>query len=137
MGRVPINLQPVNRRRDHNAAQRAQDTYRLWLRGKSFEAIARDLGYHDGTAARKAWERARKALIAPPDLVAEVERERARLEIAYAGIADRVEQGNDWAIDRFLGINKAKRDMLGLDAKDSAAQGPIRREYVGVLLEGV
>lgn len=105
----------TNRVRDANALHRARESYRLWLRGYSFGRIADELGYHDESGAYKAWQRARKLMISSPDLEAERERERTRLELAYAGIAERVESGDDWAIDRFLGIAERKAKLLGLD----------------------
>lgn len=110
-----------NRERDDNAAQRAAEAYRLWLKGWSFSRIASSLGYHDESGARKAWLRAKKARLAPPDLADEVQRERERLEIAYAGIADRVEQGDHWSVDRAVAIAERKAKLLGLDAKDDAS----------------
>jgi hypothetical protein len=84
---------PVRRDRDPNATARAVEAYRLWLRGYSFRRIAEALGYSDPSAAYKAWQRARQAMIAPPDLEAERQRERDRLETAYEAIAERVEKG--------------------------------------------
>lgn len=49
------------------------------------------------------------------------QRERARLEIAYAGIAERVEGGHLLAIDRAMRIAERKAALLGLDARPLAA----------------
>lgn len=113
----------MNRERDHLAMQRAQEAYRLWLRGYSFLRIAREIGYTNQSAARKAWERGRKMLSEPEDLLAERDRERERLEIAYAGIAQRVESGDDWAIDRAVAIAERKAKLLGLDRSSADGAG--------------
>lgn len=42
--------------------------------------------------------------------------ELARLDAAQKAIWQRVEQGNDWAIDRFLGIVDRRMRLLGLEA---------------------
>lgn len=42
--------------------------------------------------------------------------ELARLDAAQKAIWTRVEQGNDWAIDRFLGIVDRRMRLLGLEA---------------------
>ena len=103
--------------------------------------IAEHCGYPGGaSAAHKAWKRARAALLTPPELAAEVQRERERLEIAYAGIAERVEKGDDWAIDRAMAIADRKAKLLGLDANkaDAAANAqPIIREYQPGIIDAV
>ena len=126
-----IQHQQVNRFRDANASVKAQEVYRLWLRGLSFEAIARAVGYRDASGARKAWVRARAAQAALPSLDAERQRDRERCEIAYAAVVDRVERGTLLAIDRALAILKRKADLLGLDAPkvDAIASQNVRRVY--------
>ena len=112
-----------NRERDANAAQRSAEAYRLWLAGWSFRRIADALGYTNAGAAHKAWKRAYHAVIAPADLEEERQRERERLEIAYAGIAKRVEDGDHWSIDRAIAIADRKAKLLGLDVQADALRG--------------
>lgn len=128
----------ANRERDDNAAKRAANVYHLWLRGWSFQRIADHEGYKDKSAAYKAWKRARAAILMPDDLTAEIERERERLEIAYAGIAERVEQGDHWSIDRAVAIAERKAKLLGLDAKtDAPSTGGVALEIVGPLVNAL
>lgn len=117
MKRHSIHLQPVNRERDHNAAQRAASAYKLWIRGHNFDRIAQELGYANRSVAWKAVQRVKEAMKAPPDVEDERTRERERLEIAYTGIAQRVEDGDVWAIDRAIALSKRKSELLGLDVK--------------------
>lgn len=116
VGKAPIS----NRVRDDNAAQRAAQAYKLWLKGWSFPRIAEALNYSGPGSAYKAYKRAKAAVIFPDDLAEEVQRERERLEIAYAGIADKVEGGDHWSIDRAVAIAERKAKLLGLDAKEDA-----------------
>lgn len=57
-------------------------------------------------------------------------RELARLDVAQRALWKRVEDGNDWAIDRLLAIMDRRMKLLGLEA-------PKRVETTSVMLHGV
>lgn len=92
--------------------------------GATYQAIAEQLDYVDASGARKAVDSALKATLREP--AEEVrELELTRLDAALLAIWRRIQQGDDRAIDRFLGISKRRMELLGLAAPTKVAlSGP-------------
>ena len=85
----------------------------LRLAGKAIAEIADELNLTEGTV-RQQLRRAYRDIQAP--LVAELRSvELARLDEAHRAIWERVKDGNLVAIDRFLKISHARRELMGLD----------------------
>lgn len=85
----------------------------LRLAGKAIAEIADELNLGEATV-RQQLRRAYRDIQAP--LVAELRSvELARLDEAHRSIWDRVKEGNLVAIDRFLKISRARRELMGLD----------------------
>lgn len=85
----------------------------LRLAGKSISEIADELQVTEGTV-RQYLRRAYRDIQAP--MVQELRAmELARLDEAHRAIWDRVKDGNLMAIDRFLKISHARRELMGLD----------------------
>ena len=84
--------------------------------GASFQAIADRLGYRSASGAYAAVKAAlRDTLREPAQELRELE--LARLDSALLAIWRRVQDGDDKAIDRLLGIMKRRSELLGLDRK--------------------
>lgn len=78
------------------------------LTGKGLaQAVSTDLSIHF-SRAEESYEEAREQAR---------EIELARLDKAQQAIWNRVQQGNDWAIDRFLGIVDRRMKLMGLEVK--------------------
>lgn len=78
------------------------------LTGKSLaRAVSKDLSEHF-SRIDESYEEAREQAR---------ELELARLDKAQQAIWNRVQQGNDWAIDRFLGIVDRRMKLMGLEVK--------------------
>lgn len=83
--------------------------------GATYQQIADAIGYASPTGAYKAILSAlKRTLQEPADAVRKIEIER--LDVALFAIWRRVRDGNDYAIDRFLAIEKRRAALLGLDA---------------------
>jgi len=92
--------------------------------GATYQMIADKLGYASAKGAHKAVASALKATLREPaDGVRELE--ITRLDAALLAIWRRVQNGDDRAIDRLLGIMKRRSELLGLAApKQHEISGP-------------
>jgi hypothetical protein len=95
-----------------------QQALDLRLAGHTFDVIATQLGYTSRSSAYRAVGRALQRIRAHADQTAEQLRqlEDARYDRMPRAIDDKVQQGDVAAIDRGLRINKARRELWGLDA---------------------
>lgn len=126
---------------DMAAAPRAAQALRLRRLGYTYTEIAERVGYKEESGARKAIKQASKKII----------RDEARelvgwqldqLDIALQLVLQRIQRNDEYslfAVDRLAPLLKRQAELMGLDAPkvDPASVQPIRREYVGVLLEAV
>lgn len=99
------------------AAERRQRAMELRKQGKTYRAIAKDLGigeaqaYRDVSAVIKVInQRSQETAIEHQRL------ELERLEMAMEAIATQVEKGHLGAVDRWLRLCESRRKLLGLDA---------------------
>lgn len=126
------------KRKDTAAALRAAQALTYRMSGKSYEVIATLCGYADRSGAYRAIQRELQRTIQEP---AEETRtlEVRRLDALYEAMEAKALKGDTWSVDRCLKIMERRAMLLGLDAPkvDPASVQPIRREYVGVLLEAV
>ncbi len=82
--------------------------------GMEYDEIARQLGYKSPSAAWAAVKSAlKKTLQEPADELRRIEDQR--LNDAQLSIWAAVKRGNLQAIDRYLRISKARRELWGLD----------------------
>ncbi len=120
---------------DYNLAQRETQVMQLRLQGLGFDAIAQQVGYTNASGAWKAWKR---VLSRMPVVETKHEREesRMRLDAAVAAIWKRVQQGDLWAIDRLIALEKRRAELMGLDLSQDDATGPsvvVREVTAGML----
>lgn len=96
-----------------NAHSRHLQALELRKAGASYQAIADQLGYASAKGAHKAVASAMRATLQEPaDEVRLLE--TTRLDAALLAIWRRVQNGEDRAIDRLLGIMKRRMELLGL-----------------------
>lgn len=114
MARKSFNQDIQPQQKDYNAALREKQVAELRLKGLEFAEIALQVGYKDKTGAFYAWKRYLAKL---PVLETKEEREesRQRLNAGLAAIWKKVTDGDLWAIDRMLAIEKRRAELMGLD----------------------
>ena len=100
------------------AQQKAQRALDLRLAGKSFDAIAKALGYASRSGAFMAVDELIKARVADATEGADELRrlELERLDVMAAGLWPSASKGNPAAVDRMLKIQERRAKLLGLDA---------------------
>lgn len=113
---VPVKPKPggSKRYRRTTASTRGALILQFRLEGRTFPYIAEKLGYSEDTAARRAFKRfmAKK----PAENAAELRAiESARYERLVEILWPMIEQANLDAIDRFLRVSAAMRQLNGLD----------------------
>ncbi|WP_075890652.1 hypothetical protein [Actinomyces provencensis] len=118
------------------AAQRQQRALQLRLEGKTFDEIARQVGYANRSGARKAINRALDLVTLP---AAERFR-REQMERTYAvinGLTPKVREGDDKAAQALLRAMAALDKYTGLDFKLEELARRDGVEQVAEVLEGL
>lgn len=101
-----------------SATKRQARALELRARGKTFQAIADELGYNSPQAAHKAVTTGlRKTLKEPSDELRTLEAER--LDRMLEGIWEKAINGGTWEIDRVISIMDRRTRLLGLDKPSS------------------
>ncbi len=123
------------------AAPRAAQALRLRRLGYTYAEIAERVGYKEESGARKAIKQASKKIIRD-EAREPVGWQLDQLDIALQLVLQRIQRNDEYslfAVDRLAPLLKRQAELMGLDAPkvDPASVQPIRREYVGVLLEAV
>ena len=130
-------------RSDVNAALRARQAMRLRAQKFTYDEIAAQCGYASRGAARNAIQRELRRYM--NEAVTELMRaEEAILyddiqRVVYVlAVPDTGKRPDLFAVDRLLATSKSRRELFGLDAEKNQGGGQsVRREYVGVNIEGV
>lgn len=120
--------------RDVNAAQRAAEAVKLRAKKLTYEEIARQCGYANHGACRKAVLREMNRVIVTN--VEELRREQLNeLDQLQQAIWDQAKDGNLWAVDRVIVIMERRAKLMGLDLEPktamAAAQVVIREVPAG------
>lgn len=96
-------------------AEKERDALELRKGGATFEQIAREVGYSDGSGAAKAVSRALADTIQEP--AADLRRlELERLDSLLAALWPKAIDGDAQAVDRCLRVMERRASLLGLDA---------------------
>lgn len=104
----------LSRAAQAEAVERQAKVVALRLRGKTFAAIAAELGYADHAGAREAYKRARELYIAAPTREA-WELELARLDALTNAVWDKALADKPFAQQRYLEISRQRSRLYGYD----------------------
>lgn len=131
--RADVEVGPLGRN------ERAIQALQLRIQGKSYVAIAAELGYASHSGARQAIERLRDRMQLEPieDAIA---LQAARLDEAINGCMTWMREYPNqrlWAMDRLVPLLKRQAELLGLDSEPGTAQVQVLIREYGVPLEGV
>lgn len=103
--------------RDPQVAPRWAAAVRLRADGRSYQAIARQLGYANRAGARQAVMKTIQAYPAPAEVIAMERRlELVRLDALQAAVWERATSGDNRAVDLALRIMERRAALLGLDS---------------------
>lgn len=104
---------------DVNALPRVVIALRLRRMGYTYEDIAEQAGYSNGSHARKAIKAAESRIIRD-DARALVNLQLDMIQFALVqAVMPKIEKGDLWAVDRLNTLLKRQSELLGLDAKEA------------------
>ncbi|MFI6979322.1 hypothetical protein ACIBSV_12150 [Embleya sp. NPDC050154] len=108
---------PQNAKQRNAAEARSIKAVDLRVLGKSFEAIADELGYYDASGAKKAVDRAlmNRAAAQQGDRAMLRQRELDLIDHCIAGLSADIRAGSPRAIEVALRASERRSRLLGLD----------------------
>lgn len=138
LDRTPGSREPNYRGKTRGGQERTRarrlDALALRIQGKTWAEIGRELKVSPIHARNSAMEILRRAENEAADEMRAIE--NRRLDIAQNAIWEKVEEGSLAAIETFLKVSKARREINGLDAPHRVAiAGDIRIEMESALAE--
>lgn len=134
MSRKPGPRKPVSRKREIDVQQRRVQAIRLRACGRTYEEIARELGYSDRSSARRCVVAALKS-----DLHEAVEEMRAlqgvRLDLVLNAFWDKAMAGDMGAARIVLRVIEQQCNLFGLFAATKVEVGVPRKEVTAAEIE--
>lgn len=126
----PLPAKKGNKAQKEYLRAKAQKILELRVRGFSFDEIAQQMDYKSGKHARTAYERLMQKHEAE-DAHNLRQLQAERLEMAWRGLAPKIQQGRERAVEVGMKVMERQAKLYGIDLAD-AKQEPISNQPIQI-----